>query len=69
MGNVSYKSPIKSEKQGGYIGKLLCCGLEGERGETLGGRKNVKKYITVDYQRIICDNISENIRKENIHET
>lgn len=42
MGNVSYKSPIKSEKQG-YIGKLLCCGVEGERGETLGGRKNVKK--------------------------
>ena len=40
MGNVSYKSHIKSEKQGGYIGKLLCCGLEGERGETLGG--NVK---------------------------
>lgn len=22
---------------------LLCCGLEGERGETLGGRKKVKK--------------------------
>ena len=39
MGNISYKSHIKSEKQGGYIGKMLCCGLEGERGETLGGRK------------------------------
>lgn len=60
---------LLNKKNRGYIGKLLFCGVEGERGETLGGRKNVKKYITVDYQRIICDNMSENIRKENIHET
>lgn len=31
---------ILNKENRGYIGKLLCCGVEGERGETLGD--NVK---------------------------
>lgn len=40
---------ISNKKNRGYIGKLLCCGLEGEREETLGGRKNVKKSRPLPY--------------------
>ena len=40
---------LLNKENGGYIGKILFCEVEGERGETLGSRKNVKKSRLLPY--------------------